>query len=136
MSVNKALLIGNVGSDPEIKTMQNGNKIANFSLATSERWKAKDGSQQEKTEWHRITIWNENLVRVVENFVKKGSKLYLEGQIETRKWQDQNGNDRYSTEIVLKQFNGVLQMLDSKQSGQSEPQINNAEPEIDDEIQF
>lgn len=136
MSVNKALLIGNVGSDPEIKTMQNGNKIANFSLATSERWKAKDGSQQEKTEWHRITIWNENLVRVVENFVKKGSKLYLEGQIETRKWQDQNGNDRYSTEIVLKQFNGVLQMLDSKQSGQSKPQINNAEPEIDDEIPF
>ena len=117
-SVNKVILIGNVGQDPEIRQFQNGGQVASFSLATSETWKDKNtGERREKTEWHRISVLNEGLVRVVQNYVKKGSKLYIEGQLETRKWQDQSGADRYSTEVVLRGYNGNLTMLDSRGEG-------------------
>ena len=115
-SLNKVCLLGNLGRDPEIRTTQNGKKIANFSIATSERWKSADGQQQERTEWHRIVVFSDGLVGVVERYVKKGSKLYIEGQLQTRKWQDQQGQDKYTTEIVLKGFNSTLLMLDSRNS--------------------
>lgn len=119
MSVNKAILIGNLGRDPEIRTFQNGGKIANLRIATSEQWKDKDsGERRERTEWHSVAIMSEGLVNVAERFLKKGSKVYIEGKLETRKWQDQSGQDRYTTEVVLRGFNGILQMLDSKQDGQ------------------
>lgn len=117
-SVNKVILVGNLGAEPEIKTMQSGKKMANLSLATSRRWKDQNGQYQEKTEWHRVVIFAEGLVRVVENYVHKGSKLYIEGQVETRKWQDQNGQDKYTTEIVLSGYNSTLTMLDSRNSNQ------------------
>lgn len=114
-SVNKVILVGNVGNDPEIRSFQNGGRVANLSLATSERWKDKaTGEQKEKTEWHRVSVLNEGLVKVIENYVKKGSKLYIEGQLETRKWQDQSGQDKYSTEVVLRPFRGELTMLDAR----------------------
>lgn len=116
-SVNKVILVGNVGQDPEVRQFQNGGQVCSFSLATSENWKDKNtGERREKTEWHRISIFNEGLVRVVQNYVKKGSKLYLEGQLETRKWQDKNGQDRYTTEVVLRGYGGNLTMLDSRNS--------------------
>lgn len=116
-SVNKVILVGNVGQDPEVRQFQNGGQVCSFSLATSENWKDKNtGERREKTEWHRISIFNEGLVRVVQNYVKKGSKLYIEGQLETRKWQDQNGQDRYTTEVVLRGYGGNLTMLDSRNS--------------------
>ena len=118
MSVNKVILIGNLGADPEIRSFSNGGKVANLRIATSERGKDKNtGEKKEKTEWHTVAIFNEGLVGVVERFLKKGSKVYLEGQLETRKWQDQSGADRYSTEVVLRGFGGVLQMLDGKAGG-------------------
>jgi single-strand DNA-binding protein len=111
-SLNKVMLIGNVGADPDIKAFQNGGKVANLRLATSETWKDKNtGEKKERTEWHSIAVFNEGLVSVIERFVKKGSKLYVEGQLQTRKWQDQLGADRYSTEIVLKPYNGTLVLL-------------------------
>ena len=117
-SVNKVILIGNVGKDPEIRQFQNGGQVASFSLATSETWKDKNtGERKEKTEWHNISILSEGLVRVVQSYVKKGSKLYIEGQLETRKWQDKEGNDRFTTEVVLRGFNGTLTMLDSRNEG-------------------
>ncbi len=117
-SVNKVILIGNLGRDPEIKSFQSGDRIANFSIATSESWRDKaSGERKEKTEWHNIVVRNEGLVKIVENYVKKGSKVYVEGSLATRKWQDQNGNDRYTTEVVLGRFNGVLTLLDGR--GQS-----------------
>lgn len=117
-SVNKVILIGNVGKDPEVRQFQNGGQVASFSLATSETWKDKNtGERKEKTEWHNISILSEGLVRVVQSYVKKGSKLYIEGQLETRKWQDKEGNDRYTTEVVLRGFNGTLTMLDSRNEG-------------------
>jgi len=116
-SVNKVILVGNVGQDPEVRQFQNGGQVASFSLATSENWKDKNtGERREKTEWHRISIFNEGLVRVVQQYVKKGSKLYIEGQLETRKWQDQNGQDKYTTEVVLRGYGGNLTMLDSRNS--------------------
>lgn len=119
-SVNKVILIGNVGADPEIRRTQDGRPIANIRLATSENWRDKaTGERREKTEWHRIVIFNEGLCRVVEQYVKKGSKLYIEGQLQTRKWQDQQGQDRYSTEVVLQGFNSVLTMLDGRGGGDS-----------------
>jgi single-strand DNA-binding protein len=119
-SLNKVMLIGNVGKDPEIKSFQNGGKVANFSIATSESWKDKStGEKKERTEWHNIAVFNEGLVGVIERFVKKGSKVYIEGQLQTRKWQDQSGNDRYSTEIVLKPYNGTLVLLGDRSSAQS-----------------
>ena len=117
-SVNKVILIGNVGADPEIKRTQDGRPIANIRLATSESWRDKNsGERKEKTEWHRVVVFSEGLCKVVESYVKKGSKLYIEGQLQTRKWQDQSGADRYSTEVVLQGFNSVLTMLDGAGGG-------------------
>ena len=114
-SVNKVILVGNVGQDPEIRQFQNGGQVCNLSIATSENWKDKNtGERREKTEWHRVAIFNEGLVRIVQQYVKKGSKLYIEGQLETRKWQDQNGQDKYTTEVVLRGYGGNLTMLDSR----------------------
>ena len=119
-SLNKVMLIGNLGADPDIRSMQNGGRVCNLSIATSETWKDKNtGERREKTEWHRVTIFNEGLVSVCENYLRKGSKVFIEGSLETRKWQDQNGQDRYSTEIVLKAFNGTLTMLDGRNDNQS-----------------
>jgi single-strand DNA-binding protein len=113
-SVNKVILVGNVGKDPEIRSMPSGQKLANFSIATSENWRDKNtGEKKEKTEWHRIVIFNENLVKIVEQYVKKGAKLYIEGQLQTRKWTDKDNIEKYSTEVVLQGFNGTLTMLDS-----------------------
>lgn len=118
-SVNKVILVGNLGSDPDIKVMQSGDRVANFSVATSERWKDKStGERKERTEWHRVSVFNQPLIGVIENYVKKGSKVYLEGQLETRKWTDQSGQDKYTTEVVLRPFRGELTMLDSKNSGE------------------
>ena len=117
-SVNKVILIGNVGRDPEIRTLQNGGRVANFTLATSESWKDRaTGERRDKTEWHRIVVYSEALVGVVERFVKKGSKLYVEGALETRKWSDQGGQEKYTTEVVLKQFRSELTLLDSRGEG-------------------
>ena len=114
-SVNKVILVGNLGKDPDIRTMQTGGRVANLSLATSESWKDKQtGERKERTQWHNVVIFNEGLVNVAENYLKKGSKIYIEGQLETRKWQDQNGQDRYTTEVVLRPFRGELNMLDSR----------------------
>ena len=111
-SVNKAILVGNVGADPEIRRLQNGNAIANLRIATSEQWRDKNtGERKERTEWNSVVVFTEGLVKVIEQYVKKGAKLYVEGQLQTRKWQDQSGNDRYSTEIILQGFNAVLTML-------------------------
>lgn len=110
------MIIGNLGNDPDIRTMQNGSKVCNLSIATSESWKDKQtGERKSKSEWHRVVIFNEGLVNVCENYLRKGSKVYIEGQLETRKWQNQQGQDQYSTEIVLKAYNGSLVMLDSKE---------------------
>lgn len=117
-SINKVILVGNVGNDPEVRSFNNGGKVANFSLATSESWKDKNsGERREKTEWHRISIFNEGLVGVVERYVKKGSKLYIEGKLQTRKWTDRDGNDKYTTEVVLQGYDGNLTMLDSRDGG-------------------
>jgi len=115
-SVNKVILVGNLGKDPESRTFANGGKVVSFSVATSENWKDRStGERKEKTEWHNISIFSEGLARVAEQYLKKGSKVYLEGQLQTRKWQDQSGQDRYSTEVVLQQYRGELTMLDGKQ---------------------
>lgn len=120
-SVNKVILIGNVGADPEIRRTQDGRPIANLRIATSEQWRDKaSGERKEKTEWTTVVIFNEGLCKVVEQYVKKGSKLFLEGALATRKWQDQSGNDRYSTEVVIQGFGGSLVMLDGP-SGESKP---------------
>ena len=112
-SVNKVILIGNLGADPEIRRTQDGRPVANLRLATSESWRDKaTGERKEKTEWHRVVIFNENLCRVAEQYLKKGSKVFIEGQLQTRKWQDQSGQDRYSTEVVLQGFRGELTLLD------------------------
>lgn len=117
-SVNKVIIVGNLGQDPEVRNFQNGGKVCNLSVATSEQWKDRNtGERREKTEWHRVAIFNEGLVRVAEQYLRKGSKVYLEGQLETRKWQDQNGQDRYSTEVVLRNYTGNLTMLDGRSEG-------------------
>ncbi len=117
-SVNKVILVGNLGRDPEIRTMQNGGKVASLSVATSETWRDRQsGERREKTEWHRVVIFNENLLDVAEKYLHKGSKVYIEGQLQTRKWQDQSGQDKYSTEVVLQRFRGELQMLDAPGEG-------------------
>ena len=117
-SVNKVILVGNLGQDPEIRSTQDGRQIANFSIATSDSWKDKNtGERREKTEWHRVVVFNEGLVRVIQNYVKKGSKVYIEGALQTRKWTDQSGVEKYTTEVVLQGFNGNLTMLDSRNSG-------------------
>ena len=117
-SVNKVILVGNLGADPEIRSFQNGGKVCNLRLATTETWKDRNtGERQERTEWHTVAIFSEGLVSVAERFLRKGSKVYVEGQLQTRKWQDQSGNDRYSTEVVLRGFNGTLTMLDGASGG-------------------
>ena len=117
-SVNKVILVGNLGKDPEIRSFQNGGKVANFSIATSESWKDKNtGEKREKTDWHNVAIFNEGLVRVAEQYLRKGSKVYIEGQLQTRKWTDQSGTDKYTTEVVLQNYNGTLVMLDGRSDG-------------------
>lgn len=117
-SVNKVILVGNLGQDPEIRSFQSGDKVANFSIATSESWKDRTtGERKEKTEWHRVSVTNQGLVKVIENYVKKGSKVYIEGKLETRKWTDQSGVEKYTTEVVLRPYAGELTMLDSRSGG-------------------
>jgi len=117
-SVNKVILIGNLGRDPEVRTFQNGGKVCNLRIATSETWKDRNtGERKERTEWHSVAIFSEPLARVAEQYLRKGSKVYLEGQLETRKWQDQSGQDRYSTEVVLRPYSSTLTMLDGRNDG-------------------
>ncbi len=117
-SVNKVILIGNLGRDPEVRTFQNGGKVCNLRIATSETWKDKQsGERKERTEWHSVAIFSEPLARVAEQYLRKGSKVYIEGQLETRKWQDQSGQDRYSTEVVLRPYSSTLTMLDGRDGG-------------------
>ena len=117
-SVNKVILIGNLGRDPEVRSFQNGGKVCNLRIATSENWKDKNtGERREKTEWHSVAIFQEGLVRIAEQYLRKGSKVYIEGQLQTRKWQDQSGQDKYSTEVVLQGYGGTLTMLDGPDGG-------------------
>jgi len=137
-SVNKAIILGNLGRDPEVRSFPNGGKVCNLRIATSETWKDKTtGERKERTEWHSVAIMNEPLVKVAEQYLRKGSKVYIEGQLETRKWQDQAGNDKYATEIVLRPYRGELTILDGKPEDKGdayEPPQRNATP--DDEIPF
>jgi len=139
-SVNKVILVGNLGADPEVRTFQNGGKVCNLRIATSERWKDKNtGEKREKTEWHQVAIFAERQADLAAQYLRKGSKVYIEGQLETRKWQDQNGQDRYSTEIVLRPFKGELTFLDGpsgqRESGQQQPSGGPASG-LDDDIPF
>ena len=144
-SVNKVILIGNLGKDPEVRSFQNGGQVCSFSLATSENWKDKStGEKREKTEWHNISIFSDGLVRVAQQYLKKGSKVYIEGQLETRKWQDKEGKDRYTTEVVLRNFASTLVMLDGRRDGGGDfgggrdavPSGGGQSFELDDEIPF
>jgi single-strand DNA-binding protein len=140
-SLNKVQLIGNLGKDPEIRTLQSGGKVCNLSIATSERWKDKaTGDKKERTEWHRVVIWNPGLVEVVEKYLKKGAKVYLEGQLETRRWVDSKNVDHYTTEIVLRPFNGELKMLDARKDDAAiplgEPPADGVPPNSDEPIPF
>ena len=131
-SVNKVILLGNLGRDPEIRSMQSGKKMASFSIATSKRWKDRNTQEQkENTSWHNIVVFNEGLVDVIEKYVKKGSKIYVEGELSTRKYQDKDGNDRYTTEVVLQGYNSALTMLDSRNSGSTsiEDASNSSSPD-------
>jgi single-strand DNA-binding protein len=120
-SVNKVILVGNLGKDPEVRTMNNGGEVVSFSVATSENWNDKaSGERREKTEWHNVVIFNENLGRIAKQYLRKGSSVYVEGQLQTRKWQDQNGNDRYTTEVVLQRFRGELTLLGGRGEGGSQ----------------
>lgn len=117
-SVNKVILVGNLGADPDVRSTKDGRPVVNLSVATSENWRDKNsGERREKTEWHRVVIFSEGLCRIAEQYLKKGSKVYLEGQLQTRKWQDDSGNDRYTTEVVLQNYGGVMTMLDTRNSG-------------------
>ena len=132
-SVNKVILLGNLGRDPEIRSMQSGNKMASFSIATSKRWKDKNTQEQkEKTSWHNVVVFGDGLVSIVENYVKKGSKIYVEGELQTRKWQDQDGNDKYTTEVILQGYNSNLTLLDSRNNTNQSSEIAQ-EPSIADE---
>ena len=141
-SMNKVILVGNLGDEPEVRSLSNGGEVVNLRLATSESWKDRDGNRQERTEWHRIVIFNENLGRVAKQYLRKGSKVYLEGQLQTRKWTDQSGADRYSTEIVLQKFRGELVLLDGKRDdhgsrgggGGAYPEP--AQSDLDDDVPF
>ena len=142
-SLNKVTLIGNLGRDPEIRTTNDGKEIANFSIATSETWKDKmTGEKKDKTEWHRIVCFSEGLVRVIKNYVKKGTKLYIEGQLQTRKWVDNDNQEKYTTEVVLQNFNSTLILLDSRgEAATNQPSSQNNNPtfdnsDLDDEIPF
>ena len=149
MSINKVILVGNVGGDPEIRSTQDGREIASFTLATSDSWKDKNtGEKKDKTEWHRIVIFSQGLVGIVKNYVKKGSKIYIEGSLQTRKWTDNAGVEKYTTEVVLQNYGGTMQLLDSNRNSQnsssnndsgsnnSRSQNNVSAEEIDDDIPF
>lgn len=147
MAINKVILVGNVGQDPEIRTTTDGREIANFSLATTETWKDKmSGERREKTEWHRVVIFSQGLIGIVKNYVKKGSKIYLEGALQTRKWTDKDGVEKYTTEVVLQNYNSTMQILDSKNASSaggysasasgSMPHHDIVVEESDDEIPF
>jgi single-strand DNA-binding protein len=138
--INKVILIGNIGTELDTRTFSNNNKVMSFSLATSEKWKGKDGQQQERTQWHKISIFNENLINVLDSYAGKGTKIYLEGKLQTRKYQDSSGADRYVTEVVLERYNGVIQLL-SKSSSEGQPKMSPNrkvvdEYPLDDEIPF
>lgn len=144
-SLNKVVLIGNLGRDPEFRSTNNGKEIATFTMATSDSWKDRlTGEKKEKTEWHRVVVFNEGLVKVIKNYLKKGNKIYLEGSLQTRKWVDNAGQEKYSTEIILQNFNANLILLDSKSSGENLPEskqvtdVNNDfdYSELDDNIPF
>ena len=142
-SVNKVILIGNLGRDPEVRHTQAGDPIVHLNVATSESWKDREtGERREKTEWHRVVIFNENLGRIAEQYLKKGSKVYLEGQLQTRKWTDQSGIDKWTTEVVLQRYRGELTMLDGRRDGDRPAESENAgagaDPgaDLDDEIPF
>jgi single-strand DNA-binding protein len=149
-SVNKVILVGNLGRDPEIRSMQDGKRIANLSVGTSETWKDKNsGERKERTEWHRVVVYNDGLAEVVEKYLKKGAKVYIEGSIQTKKWTDNAGHDKYTTEVVLLPYNGVLTMLDSaaRSKGsdapsrghippQAAPQMRTADADLDEDIPF
>ena len=138
-SVNKVILIGSLGRDPEVRSFQNGGKVCNLRVATSESWKDKQtGERKERTEWHTVTIHAEGLVGIAEQYLAKGSKVYIEGQLETRKWQDQAGNDRYSTEVVLRPYNGTLVLLTRREGGGDSGERGAPPPagQMDDEIPF
>jgi single-strand DNA-binding protein len=141
-SVNKAIIVGNVGKDPEVRTMQSGDKIVNLSVATSESWKDKaSGERKERTEWHRVVIFNQGIAGIAEKYVRKGTKVYIEGQIETRKWTDGNGVEKYSTEIVLRPFRGELTLLSSQEKNSSYDDDQPAQKpvpvdDMEDEIPF
>lgn len=133
-SLNKASIIGNVGKDPDIRVTQSGSRIASFSIASTETWKDREGKRQERTEWIKIVVMNDALVGIIEKYVRKGSKLYIEGAIQTRKWTGDDGRDNYSTEVVLRQFNGQIILLDSKQ-GESVGNVN-SDDYLNDEVPF
>lgn len=133
-SVNRVTLIGNLGRDPEARIAQDGSKIVTLNLATSESWTGKDGTKQEKSEWHRIVIFNDRVADVAEKYLKKGSKCYVEGQLQTRKWTDQSGQEKYSTEIVIGKFRGELTLLDAAKSAVQ--QQAKADPELDEDVPF
>jgi single-strand DNA-binding protein len=143
-SVNKVILVGNLGKDPEVRRMTSGEPVVNLSIATSESWRDKaSGERKEKTEWHRVVIFNKNLAEVAEKYLRKGSKVYVEGQLQTRKWTDKDGGEKYSTEVVLQNFRGELTMLDGKgdgggggRMGASESPASFQRDEMDDEIPF
>jgi len=142
-SVNKVILVGNLGRDPEIRTTQDGTRIANFPLATSESWKTRDGERKERTEWSRVVVFNDNISKVVEAYCRKGSKVYLEGQLQTRKWTDKDGAERYTTEVVIPRFNGSLVLMDSKRDdsgGGETDHTSHTDPArqepLDDEVPF
>lgn len=130
--LNRVLLIGNLGDDPEARSLNNGGEVVNLRVATSESWKDKEGNRQERTEWHRVVIFNEGLAKVAKSYLRKGSKVYLEGQLQTRKWQDQSGADKYSTEIVLQKFRGELVLLDNAPSREQEASARPAPAFADD----
>jgi single-strand DNA-binding protein len=140
--LNKVQLIGRLGADPESRSLNNGGKVVNFRLATSETWKDRDGNRQERTEWHNVVIFNEGLAKVAESYLRKGSQCFVEGQLQTRKWQDQSGSDRYSTEIVLQKFRGELVLLDKAESrqggGGTAPRTQPAafDTDLDDDVPF
>ena len=144
-SLNKVMLIGRLGQDPEVRSTQDGRSLCTFSIATSESWKDKsNGEKKEKTEWHRVVVFNEGLVNIIQQYVKKGSNVFIEGQLQTRKWEDKDGIEKYTTEVVLQGFNSTFKMLDSKNSGSSEnfsqdggvEKVESFDSDIDDDIPF
>lgn len=144
-SLNKVMLIGRLGQDPEVRSTQDGRSLCTFSIATSESWNDKStGEKKEKTEWHRVVVFNEGLVNIIQQYVKKGSNVFIEGQLQTRKWEDKDGIEKYTTEVVLQGFNSTFKMLDSKNSGSSEnfsqdgsvEKVESFDSDIDDDIPF